>query len=293
VARRIDGTIFDGGTLDTEGRAPETQRVMEWSADNSFVLSANFHAGALIVNYPYDDDGKGSGVEAPAPDDTLFRDLALRYSASNTPMFTDSLPPSPGGIINGSFWYEITGGMQDWNYRFLGCNDLTIELSPNKIPNENQLDDLWLDNEESMLAYAEAVHIGIKGIVKDRNTNGPLYAQILVKDNPQPVFTDPDKGDYHRLLLPGTYTIKISAPGYKQKRIKDVVVSAGSAVTINAKLRPLPLKTDVNGDGKTNSVDIQRAVSALLTNLNDATCDVDGNGRVEVSDLQLIVSSVG
>lgn len=234
----ISGKIFDGAPLNEGGREPETRRIMKWSAAHSFVLSANFHTGALIVNYPFDDDNKGSGVAAPSPDDALFQDLALRYATPNTPMYTHSTPSFPGGIVNGSLWYEITGGMQDWNYRYLGCNDVTIELSVTKIPNESELPGLWDDNRESMLAFAEASHLGVKGIVKDRDTGAPLYARIEVVGNAQPVFTDPDKGDYHRLLLPGTYDLKISAPGYKAKHKRGIVVGAEEAVRVNVKLKP-------------------------------------------------------
>ncbi|MCC6796425.1 MAG: carboxypeptidase regulatory-like domain-containing protein [Candidatus Hydrogenedentes bacterium] len=288
----ISGTIFEGAPLNDSGRQVETQAMMQWSASHNFVLSANFHGGARIVNYPYDDDNKGSGVEAPAPDEDLLHDVALRYSTPNSPMYNNSVPDSPGGVINGSLWYEITGGMQDWNYRYLGCNDMTIELDATKIPNENQLDDLWDDNRESMLTYAEAVHIGVKGIVKDKDTGDPLYARIEVIGNEQPVFTDPDKGDYHRLLLPGTYDLKITAPGYKNKKVRDVVVAEGEATTVNVKLKPVALKTDLNGDGKTNSIDIQRMVTALLNTPDEKSCDVDSDGKLTVSDLQLIVSHV-
>lgn len=288
----ITGKMFDGAPLDTAGRQPETQHIMQWSAAHSFVLSANFHGGARIVNYPYDDDDRGSGVEAPCPDDALWQDLALRYSTSNSPMFNNPVPDAPGGIINGSLWYEITGGMQDWNYRYLSCNDVTIELNPTKIPDEGLLDDLWDDNRESMLAYAEASHIGVRGIVKDETTGDPVYARVEVVGNDQPVFTDPDKGDYHRLLLPGTYDLRFSAPGYKTKRKKDVVVAEGEAVKVNVKLKPIPVKTDINGDGKTNSLDIQKLVDALLNHPDEKSCDVDSDGKLTVSDLQLIVRSV-
>lgn len=236
----ISGTIFDGAPLDDAGRQPEVRRIMQWSANHSFVLSANFHTGALIVNYPYDDDDKGSGEEAPSPDDALFREISARYATPNLPMFTNPSPDFPGGIVNGSLWYEITGGMQDWNYRYLGCNEVTIELSTNKIPNENLLDDLWDDNRESMLAFAESVHIGVRGIVRNRQTRDPLYAKIEVVGNAQPVFTDPDKGDYHRMLLPGTYTLRFSAPGFKTKTVRDVVVAKNNPARVNVKLRPLP-----------------------------------------------------
>ncbi len=46
-----------GQTLDQlkEGRQKETLLAMDWILAHPFALSANFHDGAVLANYPYDD----------------------------------------------------------------------------------------------------------------------------------------------------------------------------------------------------------------------------------------------
>jgi len=227
-------TMYSGQAVPTTGYPPEVLHVMRWVAENAFTLSACFHGGAQVVNYPYDNDGKPSGTDSPSPDDALFRDVSLRYSTHNVDMFNSVT--FEDGITNGAAWYVITGGMQDWNYRYACCNDVTIELAVPKIPNATTLPDYWSKNEESMLAYLEAVHIGVRGVVTDVENGEPLWAKVTVVGNSHPVFTDPDVGDYHRMLLPGTYTLVVSAPGYFSQTIQNVDVGVGEAVRVDVQL---------------------------------------------------------
>ena len=239
------GTFYDGAPLGTAGRPTEVMRVQEWIAANRFVLSANLHAGSLVVNYPYDYDGTPSGVDAPSPDDALFEDISLRYSIHNVPMWNSG--EFSQGIVNGSVWYVVTSGMQDWNYRYMSCNEVTIELSNTKTPPVSALPTLWSQNEESMLSYLEAVHIGVRGIVTHMANGAPVSAKVLVQGNAHPVFTDPDVGDYHRMLLPGTYTVTISAPGFVDKTIPGVVVGPGEATRVDVQLTMPEDDSDHNG----------------------------------------------
>ena len=286
------GTAFSGANLDSAGREPETQHVMAWSAANSFVQSANLHGGALVVNYPFDDDGVGTFNDAPTPDDLLFEDISSRYAVNNPPMFNTPSPSNAvGGIINGSVWYTIAGGMMDWNYRYLACNDVTIEISVNKQPDESLLDQFWSENQNAMLAYLAAVHMGIRGVVTSTEDNAPIYAEVRVNGNAQPVFTDPDVGDYHRMLLPGTYSLTFSAPGYVTQTINDIQATE-PATRVDVALEPASTIADINGDGRVDASDVQLVINARFGLAGPYDTDVNGDNAVDCLDVQIVAAAL-
>ena len=222
------------------GLEPEVAALMQWALDNSFVLSANYHGGALVVSYPFDAmPGVPSGQYAASPDDALYIDMSLRYAAENSPMF--SFGTFPNGIVNGNDWFIVKGGMQDWMYRFAGNAEVTIEVSNSKTPPENQIATFWADNEESMLVYLESVHRGIRGLVTDAVSDDPIFAVVSVEGNPQWVYSDPDVGDYYRLLLPGTYTLTYIAFGYEPLTVEGISVGSGPATRVDVQLAPVEL----------------------------------------------------
>lgn len=59
---------------------PETKAVIEWIHSEPFILSANLHNGALVANYPFDDNPPGEVGSNPSPDDAVFQFLAHTYS---------------------------------------------------------------------------------------------------------------------------------------------------------------------------------------------------------------------
>lgn len=222
---------------DTFGYEPEVQHLMNWSATNSFVLSANFHTGAVVVSYPYDADPPLPTLEpAPTPDDALFVQMSTSYASNNPPMFSNDDGPFNNGIVNGNDWYLVQGGMQDWMYRYLGTAEVTIELSEPKKPSQSLLPDYWDDNRDAMLAYLAWVHRGVRGTVTDVDTGDPVFAYINVMGNPQPVFPDMAHGDYYRILLPGSYDLQFQAIGYEPLIVEDVVVTAGAATVVDVQM---------------------------------------------------------
>ncbi len=242
-----EGTLHEPNT--TAGRQPETAAIMNMAFARSFTLSANLHGGALVVNYPFDNDGLGS-TYSPTPDEDVFVYISQEYSRHNPPMWNST--EFPNGITNGAAWYAITGGLQDWSYRYMGCNDVTIELGNTKTPAFSTIPTYWSQNRESMLAYMETAFIGVRGIVTDAATGQPLAATVQVIGRDHNVYTDPDVGDYHRMLLPGSYQLRFAADGY-DPRVLPVTVTAGPATRLDVALAAPPFIRYPNG-GETLTV---------------------------------------
>ncbi|KAL7986870.1 hypothetical protein Chor_005789 [Crotalus horridus] len=191
---------------------PETIAVMNWLKTYPFVLSANLHGGSLVVNYPFDDDQLGIATYSKSPDDAVFQQLALTYAKENVQMFQghpcDNIYPDeyfPRGITNGANWYNVPGGMQDWNYLNTNCFEVTIELGCVKYPRAEELPKYWEKNRRSLLQFIKQVHQGVRGFVLDATDGrGILNATISVASIDHLVSTY-KAGDYWRLLIPGTY----------------------------------------------------------------------------------------
>ena len=223
-----------GDENSTTGREPETAAMMNWVAGQRGILSANFHTGALVANYPYDECSTcgASCSSSLTPDDDVFQLVSLAYSEnhgrmSDSTQFTD-------GITNGVAWFAIYGGMQDWNNRWMGGMQITVELNDEKFPPASELPSLIQENQESVLAYMEWVHRGVRGIVSDGDTGQPLDAEVRVVGRDFSVYTDPAVGDYHRVLAPGTYDLEFQAAGFSEPiLVEDVVVDSGSATRVD------------------------------------------------------------
>jgi hypothetical protein len=219
-----------------QGREIETGVIMNWTGKNTFTLSANMHAGALVVNYPFDANSSGSSTYTPTPDDDMFIYISEAYSWYNQPMWNGSFYH---GITNGADWYVIYGGMQDWSYVYRGCNEVTLELSNIKIPSASLIPQYWDENRDSMLSYMETCLIGIRGIVT--GTGGePLACTITVAGRDHEIYSDPDVGDYHRMLLEGVYDLTFEAEGYPPLTFQDIPVSPGEATRLDVSLEAVP-----------------------------------------------------
>ncbi|XP_043912870.1 carboxypeptidase N catalytic chain [Protopterus annectens] len=220
---------------------PETRAVIKWMQSYNFVLSANLHGGAVVANYPFDKSRERVRYPktsyAATPDDSLFQKLAKTYSFAHGWMHQgwNCGDYFENGITNGARWYSLSKGMQDFNYLHTNCFEITLELSCNKFPRTEQLEHEWLANREALISYLEEIHQGIKGMVYDENNNVIGGAVISVKEIHHDI-TSGMEGDYFRLLLPGTYTVTASAPGYYSKT-ESVTVGPAGPTQVNFHLK--------------------------------------------------------
>jgi len=259
----------DGPHPDGHPWAPETIIMMDLADSHSFVHSANFHSGAEVVNYPWD-----TWPRLHADDDwyqVISHEYADTVHAYSPPGYMNPYW-SNNGITNGYAWYTIAGGRQDYMNYFQGCREVTIELSNDKMLDADQLPAHWNYNKQSFLNYIDNVFYGIRGIVTD-TTGAPIEAMITVVDHDfdnSEVFTDPDVGDYYRMLLPGVYDITVSAYGFIPQTISNITVVDTGATRVDVELQEAQT-IDITGtvrDGDT-STPIGNATVEIMDSVHD------------------------
>jgi Carboxypeptidase regulatory-like domain len=112
-------------------------------------------------------------------------------------------------------------------------------------------------------------------VVKDPNGNVITNAMVTVSDQGKGVertATSDGQGGYSaQLLPPGTYTVKVSAPGFGD--VKDT----GVAITVGGLLE-LPVALDVSG--KTEVIDVS-AQGELVETSRSSTTDTIGQRRID------------
>lgn len=226
----------DGQHPDGHSWQPETTAMMDFAKAHHFIMSANFHGGTEVVNYPWDT------WYTRHPDDEWYQNISHTYADA-------AQAASPGGymdgyndgITNGYDWYEVAGGRQDYMNYFHGCREVTIEISDTKLVPASTLPNYWNYNKESLLRYMEQALQGIHGTITDAVTGAPVSASISVAEitgTGSNIFNDLVNGDYTRPLLPGTYTVTVTPDSaiYPTPKFEDIIVSDNEVTSLDIEL---------------------------------------------------------
>ncbi|MFD1161272.1 immunoglobulin-like domain-containing protein [Hwangdonia seohaensis] len=228
----VQGAHTDGNAYQTE-----TLAFMALADANHFVISANFHGGTELVNYPFDNAYVSQYTH---PDGNWFEFTGVEYAmhaqndsdalGDTTYMTADddsNVYPSPG-VTHGAEWYRVYGGRQDFMNFYHQCREITVELSDTKILPESQLVNYWLYNRDALLDYLTQGTYGFRGTVKDANTNNPIDATVTIVGHDaygSHTVTDISHGDYYRPIKAGTYDILFEAPCYQPVTLTGQTIS--------------------------------------------------------------------
>jgi hypothetical protein len=216
----------------------ENRDMIKFMQKHKFVLSANFHAGAEVVNYPWD---RWPGLHA---DDDWFYSISREYADTvHTHSISGYMIDRDNGITNGYEWYQIKGGRQDFMTYELHGREVTIELDGNYfVTPALNLNSLWQYNRRSLLGYLENASYGIHGVVRNITSSAPVPAKVLItghdKDNSH-VYSDTLTGSFVRLLAPGLWNLTFSAVGYRDTTVSNIVVISRQRTEIVVNMVPI------------------------------------------------------
>ena len=215
----------------------ETLDMVRFMRNHNFVISANFHAGEEVVNYPWDRWYRRH------VDDEWFFHISRKY-ADTAHLHSPSgyLDAFDNGVTNGYDWYKINGGRQDFITYELQGREVTIELDYSYVTPATELKTLWESNWRSLIGYLENATFGIHGKVKDGLTGAAVPARVFIsghdKDSSH-VYSDMLTGSFVRMLAPGIWDLTFSAPGYVEKTVENIVVSADQKTEMVVEMIPI------------------------------------------------------
>ena len=214
---------------------PENEAMIDFMRARNFVISANFHSGAEIFNFPWD-----RWLSKIPADSVWFYYTGRRYADTvhnySVPSYMNGYS---NGVVRGAVWYILYGGRQDFVTYELQGREVTIELDITKETPTAQLPLLWDYNYRSFLGYLENAFYGIHGKVIDNDTDQPVEAKIYIaghdKDSSH-VYSDSLNGSFVRMLSPGTWDFTISAEGYETEMVSGIVLDEMEQKYITVKL---------------------------------------------------------
>jgi hypothetical protein len=217
-------------------RQKETLDMEKFLRRHKFILSANFHSGVEVVNFPWD---RWRRLHA---DNDWFYHISRKYADTahlySPPWYMTFLD---NGVTNGFDWYSINGGRQDFVTYELQGREVTIELDDEFVTPAANLNSLWEYNRRSLTGFLQNALYGIHGYVSDINTGDPVAARIFIQNHDKDsshIYSDPLTGSFTRLLSPGLWDLTVSASGYVDVLSEDIIVSEGQRTVISIQMTP-------------------------------------------------------
>ena len=274
---------YQGAHPDGNSYEDETVWTMAMGDENLFTMSANYHGGAEVMNYPwdavYDDHADKDWYEYVCTE--YVRIARQVYSSYMSDTYSD-------GVTSGAAWYVITGSRQDYMNAYGQCREVTVECSSTKTPAASQLPNFWNYNHNSMLAFMEQCRNGVHGVVRDADTGLPIEGvkvTVLNHDSETSFVTTHSVGDFHRPIKGGSYTFEFRKSGYCTETV-DVTITDGQRVDLTVNLGHCEVQTDCY-----NAVTGIAAGTYIMGHLEGNMLYVPGQNSSNVTSISATVES--
>jgi len=227
------GGSGDPGSERYRGEYPfsesENRAFASLARSKRFLASLTYHSQGEVIYYPWNWKGH------KAPDDSLLTTIARNVAASIRTLKGDT-------NYRAEYGAGLVGQSYPWLYGALGTFDFVVEtgrgasFSPaylvDRIVSAN------MDGVRTFLRHAEGP--GLRVTVVDKRSGKPLDAEVwlpaIETEDVHRRSTRPGMGVYHRLLLPGTYMVIVTAPGYVPLVFRDVVINGDGWSAVHAAL---------------------------------------------------------
>lgn len=270
---------------DDENYAYETELFMKLADEYQFTMSANYHGGAEVINYPWDNT-----YEQHVDDDWWYM-IARQYADLTHEINPEYMTDRDDGVTNGADWYKIYGSRQDYMNYYEQCRELTVECSKTKCLPASELPVYWEYNRNAIFALLAQVNCGIQGTVKDKKTKQALNATVKVLEydcDYSVVESQLPLGDFYRPIKAGSYLIEIEADGYYPVQ-KNVDVIDGERLVLNIELDAICdavgdnvlLDDSEKDDIRLYPNPVENVLSIDIDEVNEIMWDlIDGSGRV-------------
>lgn len=236
--RLYDTTILDASRYNSEGKdlnrnfpdpsysptfvpPPENRDMIAYMREHRFVLSANFHTGFTVMNYPYD------RTYTPHADRDWFDYISREYADTVHTLNPNYMTSYDNGVVQGSDWFVVQGSRQDFVTYELQGREVTIELNTDKLVAPDRAWELWMLNHKSLIQYLRQALYGLRGRVYDADTGEPVPARIDIPGydaDSSHVYADSTSGIFVRLLAEGNWDLQVSAKGYKDSLLQNIQV---------------------------------------------------------------------
>jgi hypothetical protein len=238
INRNYDFNWAHGGSSDPQsgryrGAYPfsesENQALASLARAKRFLASITYHSQGEVIYYPWTWGGR------KAPDDSLLTSIARDIAGSIRTLKKDT-------TYGAEYGAGLVGQSYPWLYGALGTFDFVIETGRGaSFPPASLVNGIVEENLKGVRTFLRrAEGPGIRLRVTDSSSGTPLEAEVWVPgietEDVHRRVTRRESGIFYRLLLPGFYTVIVSAPGYEPLVLREVLVDESGWTAIAATL---------------------------------------------------------